>query len=255
MKRLIFGIFALLFIVNFSGCSGSENAMPFSGDNIKELSQKIADSSNSMDSNIKQIDALKILYKDTLDDMGYSLDATILEYIKYSVGNNRTQWAGTLINIFGTIEQFIIEHPKLVVNEDIVEQDTVDKILHYHKYGNLSTDSIQAVKYVNTCQKQNSGICSVSQYLQILLDNKFIEDKQFSNLTVKNFWKDGYESVLGTVYESEFGTKAAGFSQYVVFTDGNKAHGFQLFMQKNKKIKLKENALKDLKEYNPWWRE
>ncbi len=123
MKRLFLGVVAFLFILNFISCSksGSGGAMTFSSDNVKELSQKIANAGKSMDPNMKQIDAIKTLYKDTINDMDYSLDATILAYIKYAENKNRTQRLGILINIFDPLEQFIVKNPKLAVDKDLIK--------------------------------------------------------------------------------------------------------------------------------------
>ena len=252
MKRLFLGVIVFLFMLNFIGCSksGSGGAMTFSSDNVRELSQKMADAGKSMDPNMDRIDAVKTLYKDTINDMGYSLDATILSYIKYAENKNRTQRLGILINIFGPLEQFIDKNPKLVVNKDLVKQETVDKLKSYHKYGGLNKKTIQAIKYVKKCQEKNNGNCTIEQFLTILFNNNFV--KKDVQLTVKNFW-DSKNDMAQIKFITNFTSAVNAFEKYVVWKDGSKINTSFMFFDKNKQLKLTDNALKDLENYNPWW--
>ena len=254
MKRLILGIVAFLFVVSFVGCSksGGGGAMTFSSDNIKELSQKIADTGNSMDPNMERIDAVKTLYKDTINDMGYSLDATILSYIKYAENKNRTQRLGILINIFDPLEQFIDKNPKLVVNKDLVKQETVDKLKSYHKYRGLNKKTMQVIKYVKKCQEKNNGSCTIEQFLTILFNNNFV--KKDAQLTVKNFWDSKNDSARFE-FQSDF-TFGNAFEKYIVWKNGGRINPNFIFTDKNnknKQLKLADYTLKDLENYNPWW--
>lgn len=256
MKRLFWGVIVFLFVLSFVGCSksGSGGAMTFSSDNVKKLSQKIADVSQSMDPNMKQIDAIKTLYKDTLNDMGYSLDKTILAYIKFAENKNITQRLGILINIFDPLEQFIIKNPKLVVDKDLVKQETVDKLKSYYKYRSLNKKTIQVIKYVKKCQKINKGNCTVDQFLSILFDNNFV--KKYPQLTAKNFWDSKNDSARFE-FQSDFTFGLNAFEKkYIVWKNGKRINPNFIFTDKNnknKQLKLTDNALKDLENYNPWW--
>jgi hypothetical protein len=254
MKRLFLGIVAFLLMLNFIGCSksGSGGAMTFSSDNIKELNQKIADVSKSMDPNMKQIDAIKTFYKDTINDMGYSLDETetILAYIKYAENKDRTQRLGILINIFDPLEQFIVKNPKLVIDKDLVKQETVDKLKSYYKYRSLNKKTIQVIKYVKKCQEINNGNCTIEQFIAILFDNNFV--KKDAQLTVKNFW-DSKNNMARFQFQTNFTSAVNAFEKYVVWKDGSRINSNFMFADKDKQLKLTDNALKDLENYNPWW--
>ncbi len=120
----------------------------------------------------------------------------------------------------------------------------------------MDQNSIQAIKYVAQCQKENNGNCTVKNYLKILLDTNFIQqfdkkNQKFNQLTVDNFWSQKNDT-LKFQYESDL--SAISIGKYVVYQDDSKIDNIMYMLDnKNRKIKLAPHALKDLENYNPWW--
>jgi len=256
MKRFILGMLALVVMLNFSGCSGSGDAMKFSDENVKEFSQELNDASESIDLNMTQSERLKILIKEPLNDMGYSLDATLLEFIKlkstHITGYHPLGSAEVFLQIFDPLTEFAINNPKLVVDKDILEEDTVEKLKKYYKYRNLNKKSIQVINYVEECQKSNNGDCTIKQFVTILFNNNFV--KKDAKLTAQNFW-DSKNDTAKFQFQSNLTSGLGSIEKYVVWKNGSKINTNFMFDDKNKKLKLSDNALKDLEEYNPWWKE
>ena len=56
----------------------------------------------------------------------------------------------------------------------------------YNKFHEMKPEVMQALKYVEKCQDDNGGICSIRQYVNILLDEGFVSPHKNFNIK-KNF--------------------------------------------------------------------
>lgn len=187
-------IFGLLFII-FTGCSsgGSGDAMPITQDNINEYAKKMSASAKAVSMSDSNIEKTIQIYKVPLEDMGYDFDATIINTVKVLQNAGYTSLSTTTMKIILPILHIVNENPELVVENGLVSEDTKDKILTYNKFHEMKPEVIQALEYVEKCQDSNNDICSIKQYVQILLENNFLSPHEnyeykteFLNLSVDN---------------------------------------------------------------------
>ena len=213
-------IFGLIFVV-FTGCSsgGSGDAMPITQDNINEYVKKISTSAKAVSMGDSKIKKTIQIYKVPLENMGYNFDATIINTIKVLQNAGYTALSTTTMKIILSILHIVNENPKVVVEDGLVSEYTKNKILMYNKFHEMSNDTIQALKYVEQCQNDNGGICSIRQYVSILLDESFVSPhkdyeykEEFSNLSVDNVFykvnKNKHSELASAIFEDRSNQKA-----------------------------------------------
>jgi hypothetical protein len=191
-------IFGLIFVF-FTGCSsgGSGDAMPITQDNINKYAKKMSVSAKAVSMGDSNIEKAIQIYKVPLEDMGYDFDATIINTVKVLQKAGYTSLSTTVMKMILPILHIVNENPELVVEKGLVSEDTKDKILMYNKFHEMKPEVMQALQYVETCQNDNNDICTIKQYVKILLDSKFLSPHEnyeykteFLNLSVDNvFYK------------------------------------------------------------------
>jgi len=173
-------------------------------------------------------------FKKPLESMGYYFDATVINMIKVFADTKLTdfiQVTAEMAKIHDQILYAIQQQPKQLVTEGFISEENKNKILAYLHFREMKPETIQALKYVGEFQKSNGGICEIKQYVDILIDKKFIspvnnEDKlDFQNLSSFVLFKKG-NSDLQFRYSILFGRKVnyATFGKYLVYQNGNKAN-------------------------------
>ncbi len=262
MMKLSF-IFGLVFVI-FTGCSsgGSGDAMPITQDNINKYAKKMSVSAKAVSMGDSNIEKAIQIYKVPLEDMGYNFDATIINTIKALQHASYTSLSTTTMQILLPILHIINENPKLVVENNFVSEDTRDKILMYNKFHEMNPKTIQVLKFVEKCQSENNGLCTIKQYMQILLSSNLIDyssrdaetQAKIKSLTVENMFTNEQHTTL-TQYDSNFQNQISyqELGKYLIHENGKKVNGNWFISEHTKPFKLRESTNKELRNYNPWW--
>jgi len=194
--------------------------------------------------------------------MGYDFDATVINTIKVLQNVEYTALSNTTMKIFLPILYIINENPELVVEDNLVSEDTRDKILMYLKFKEINPKTIQALKFVEQCQSENNGLCTIKQYMQILLSSNLIDysgssaesQANIKSLTVDNMFTNEKSTTIfqyTNIFQNQIKYQELG--KYLIHDNGKKVNGNWLISKSTKPFKLKESATKELENYNPWW--
>jgi hypothetical protein len=240
---------AFIVIATFTGCNGKSfngnmGVMPISMDNIKLYFQKQHEVSKSVALGGSKMDKIIKIYKTPLDEMGYNFDATILATTKVLRKAPYNQLSVAAHNILNDVMQYVKMYPQESVDKGFVKVKTRDKILTYLKYSEFNENVIQALNYVRQCQQSNNGICRVKQYVNILLDNKFLVPSQNQTLTPYHLLNMFCGKIKS---ESEF-------EKYIEDKNGDIINVNSLFLTEDyKAFRLKDNVQNIIDSYDPWW--
>lgn len=194
MKRLNFSLIVGLFLMVFTACNGnSEKAMPMTQENMSEYVQQVLEATKSIDISASMPSKVKHVFKKPLERMGYDFDETIINMTKVFANAKLTDFTritAEMAKIHTQILYAIQQQPEQLVKEDFIGKETKNKILTYLHFREMTPKTIQALKYVEECQKNNGGICEIKQYVNILLNSNFVTPSkyfeyktEFSNLS------------------------------------------------------------------------
>jgi hypothetical protein len=172
--------------------------------------------------------------------------------------------------MYGTIAEEIINNPIKSVDSEFVTEDTKNKIISYTKFKNMNNKTIDALSLVDDCSKSYDGICSLDKYIEILLENEFIDSSTEQNLSkghpdhidlstlsgVNILQHHIYNIIIQTKFFKPHGAvDTKKFGEYIVNTDGSGLRS-NFFTHSNRLFKLKEGALVELEiAKKKWWLE
>lgn len=131
----------------------------------------------------------------------------------------------------------------------------------YNKFHEMNENRIQALKYIEQCQGGNDGICTIKQYVEILLDSDYVVISKkrenydlYEKLTANNMFNNE-NNVVSYVYGNTFDDKVKHreFAKFLTHKDGKKVNGNGFISEYTKPFKLKDGTIEQLKNYNPWW--
>jgi len=157
---------------------------------------------------------------------------------------------------------FIQNNPQKSVDGNFITEDTKDKILMYLKFKEMKPKTIQALKFVEKCQSKNNGLCTIKQYMKILLSSNLIDcngrdtesQANIKSLTAENMFTNEQHTAISQ-YDSNFQNQISyqELGKYLIHENGKKVNGNWFISKSTKSFKLKESATKELENYNPWW--
>jgi len=264
MKKLSLFLIGLFFIV-LSGCSssaGNGDFMPITEENMNEYFNGMADAKKSISVGEDVVSSAIKQYKEPLEDMGYDFDATLLNTIIALQNAGYTNASTMATSFVNHTTYFIQNNPQKSVDGGFVTEDTKDKILMYLKFKEMKPKTIQALKFVEKCQDEHSGICPINFYVKILLNNNLLNfsarDSKTQNaiksLTADNLFLNENRSIVSQVeYDFENQINYQELGKYLIHNNGGKVNTNGFFASYTKPFKLKESATKELENYDPWW--
>lgn len=85
-----------------------------------------------------------------------------------------TQITAEMAKIHDQILYAIQQQPEQLVIEGFIGVETKNKILAYLHFREMKPETIQALQYVGECQKSHGGICEIKQYVDIIINKKFV---------------------------------------------------------------------------------
>jgi hypothetical protein len=267
MKKLSLVLSGLFFII-FSACSDNitntnSGYMPITIENMSEYLKSITKAEKSISIGENSITSAIKQYKKPIEDMGYNFDETILHtaIVLDTPRNSRLFMAAqqVLVQIISVIQA----DKEGAISQGFVTKDTANKILTYWKFQGINENTIKALKLVKECQSKGNGLCTIKNYITIVLDSKFINSSKrgrqtlnaINNLTSNNFF-DGKNSTASYSWIYDFGQQVhkKEFCKYLVHKDGSQINPNSFFSSHTKPFKLKEGTIVLLNSFDPWWK-
>lgn len=162
---------------------GNGKAMPLTEENLKKYEANVyevikdkynLEDGQEINTQMMSMEDQKKIFRDTLEDMGYDYDATILEAIKMDHQNGNDTYSHKLNIPIGDKE---------AIQVGWITDDTAKKLALYNQFRNIKDihTTIKLCEVVLLCQQNGNGTC-YSQDLKIILDNNFGLNNDHVNL-------------------------------------------------------------------------
>lgn len=153
------------------GCS--KDAMPITANNVQEYFKATNEAANNMDASLSEVERMKVVAREPLENMGYDFDATLLASLKNINNSNEAKLA--LINEFSFVVDTVNKNPDESVKKGLVSEETKNKLLLFKKYTFSSkeelTKQMNMINLIRQCQSENNNICTAESFFNIMVKN------------------------------------------------------------------------------------
>lgn len=209
-------------------CSVKDEALPLNQENLDKLIATIKEESRSLPSSqSKDRDYAVIeLYKNSVEDLGYSFDKTIGEIILSSNWNYYSE-------LFHPAITLIRNNTEELLKNNYISETTAEIVNLLKENKAISKNELELIGYVENCQNDNGGICNEEKLIQILEQNNIKVDAAKSDSL--------YYFLFGEKLTQHYGLLEAGKYQWLVKPSGESLNTNALFNGSNFQFVVNKN--------------